>query len=465
VVKIFAVKTIRPTARVADRRASGSVLLIALWICIGLVGIALYFANSMTYELRAADNRATGLQAEQAIEGAARYVGYALANFATNGVVPDNTDFSCANVPVGDAHFWLIGRDPSGTAATEPYFGLIDEGGKLNLNRAGLNTLSYLPNMTTDFAQSITNWRSTSGSASLDYAQYGYSAKQAAFETVDELRLVDGASLALLAGDDLNRNGVLDANEKDSSGTGKLSNGLFEYATIYSREPNFHSDGTALTNVNTASVTQLRSLFQSAGVGLSRQNAQALYSSIHPSPQQNNLCTSVLDFYLRCQRYAGITAASFAAVDANVTITAATTKFINGRVNANTASAAVLTALFMGSGVDQETATGAAQTLVTYRDQNPDGLASIAWIADALGNNNGALQAMRSRDSLTTRSFQFTADIAAVGAFGRGYRRVKFIFDVSEGAPKILYRQDLSRLGWALGTKTRETLVAQTTTP
>jgi hypothetical protein len=69
--------------------------------------------------------------------------------------------------------------------------------------------------------------------------------------------------------------------------------------------------------------------------------------------------------------------------------------------------------------------------------------------------------ALATGDFITTHSYQFTADIAAVGAYGRGYRRVKFIFDVSNGAPIILYRQDLSRLGWALGEKARETLVAQ----
>jgi hypothetical protein len=64
---------------------------------------------------------------------------------------------------------------------------------------------------------------------------------------------------------------------------------------------------------------------------------------------------------------------------------------------------------------------------------------------------------------VTTKSFQFTADIAAVGPYGRGYRRVKFIFDTSEGSPIILYRQDLSRLGWALGDKARQTLLANNT--
>ena len=238
-------------------------LILVLWISIGLVAIALYFANSMTFELRASDNRATGIAAEQAIEGAACYVGYVLSNFATNGAVPNNTQFSCEAVPVGDAHFWLIGRDPSGTPSTEPYFGLVDEASKLNLNRAGTNALSYLPNMTLDFADAIVDWRSTNGSGNyaLDYASLGYTDKNSPFETVDELRLVYGATIDLLVGEDVNRNGVLDANETDVNGNGTLDPGLFEYVTVYSRQPNFHSDGTMLTNVT--KYAELRALLQS----------------------------------------------------------------------------------------------------------------------------------------------------------------------------------------------------------
>jgi len=110
-----------------------------------------------------------------------------------------------------------------------------------------------------------------------------------------------------------------------------------------------------------------------------------------------------------------------------------------------------------------QTANAAAQTLITYRQQNPNNLNSVAWIIDALGNNSPVITALKNGDYVTTHSFQFTADIAAVGAFGRGYRRVKFIFDMSDGSPKILYRQDLSRLGWALGEKARQTLVATDT--
>jgi hypothetical protein len=100
---------------------------------------------------------------------------------------------------------------------------------------------------------------------------------------------------------------------------------------------------------------------------------------------------------------------------------------------------------------------------MTYREQNADNgnLISVGWLIDALGNNSPVLTALRRGDYVTTRSFQFTADIAAVGPFGRGYRRVKFIFDTSEGTPIIVYRQDLGRLGWALGENARQRWVAK----
>jgi DNA uptake protein ComE-like DNA-binding protein len=406
------------------------------------------------------------MDAEQAIEGAARYVGYALANYGTNGAVPQNTQFSCENVPIGDSHFWIIGRDPSVTpSTTEPYFALIDEGSKLNMNRVGTNTLSYLPNMDYDVAQDIVDWRTTNGTPDLTYAQYGYTEKQAPFETLDELRLIDGVTADILAGDDRNRNGVLDADEKDTSGTGQVQFGLLEYLTAYSREPNFHSDGSILTNVNTATQSTLTTLFQNASLS----GSTALAGKIAPATGRPTF-TSLLNFYLFCQAQNGMTSAQFATIYNNITISASvvnnTNTFILGRLNINTASAAAMTALFEGATggqVDEQTAESAAQTLVTYREQNPNELDSVAWMVDALGKSSPVVTQLASRDVITTHSYQFTADIAAVGPYGRGYRRVKFVFDTTGGVPVIVYRQDLSRLGWALGKKARETLVAKET--
>lgn len=442
-----------------------------MWVAIGLVAIALYFANSMTYELRASDNRVSGLAADQAIEGAARYVGYILSLYATNGAVPLATNqFACAAVPVGDARFWLIGRDPdrdsSGAAPTEPCFGLVDEASKLNLNTVNTNVLAYLPNMTVDFANAIMDWRGTNGSVSLDYATLGYYPKNAPFETEDELRLVYGATEDLLAGDDLNCNGVLDAGEKSSTGYGDINYGLFEYTTVWTREPNFHADGSALTNVNTLALNspnpaRLTEFFQNEGVGNAASVAQSLYTSIRSAAGVNPV-TGLMDLAHRCWQ-AGMSETDFEKIYNDVTAT--TNAYIRGRVNVNTACADVLTALFEGMDIDQQTASGAAQSLVTYREQNPNNLSTVWWLMDALGNNHPVITALARRDWVTTRSYQFTADIAAVGPFGRGYRRVKFVFDTSNGSPIIIYRQDLSRLGWALGDQVWQTLLANNTTP
>jgi DNA uptake protein ComE-like DNA-binding protein len=440
----------------AGRSQNGSVLIIVLWVCVGLVSIALYFANSMTYELRASDNRVSGLTADQAIEGASRYVSYVLYNYATNGAVPDAAEFSSEAVPIGDAKFWLIGRDTTGQnttgqSATDPAFGLVDEGSKLNLNYANTNMLSYLPNMTVDFAQAITDWRTTNGTVGLDYSTLGYYPKYAPFETEDELRLVYGASVDLLVGDDLNRNGVLDGNETDSTGLGQLNSGLFEYTTVWTREPNFHSDGSSLTNVSMINHDKILALFQNAGLNTANVNQLT-----------NRSYASLLAFALRCQQNAGMSEADFSRIFDY--ITTSTNTYFFGRVNVNTASSDVLTALLMGLNVDQQTASGAVDTIVSYREQNPGNLNTIWWLIDALGNNSSVITALAGGNYVTTKSYQFTADIAAVGPFGRGYRRVKFIFDTSGGTPTILYRQDLSRLGWALGDKARQTLLANNTT-
>jgi hypothetical protein len=308
------------------------------------------------------------------------------------------------------------------------------------------------------------DWRGTNGIVSLDYASLGYLPKNAPFETVDELRLVYGATVDQLAGDDLNRNGVLDASEKDSSGTGELNCGLFEYTTVWTREPNFHSDGTSLTNVNTFAAgnsdSRLRTFFQDEGVSSAATIAHSIYLSIHPAAGGPNNCKGIVDFAVRC-RNANMSEADFAKIYNDATTS--TNTYLRGRVNVNTAGADVLSALFEGLNVDEQTAEAAAQTLITYREQNPNNLASIWWLMDALGNNSPVITTLAGGDYVTTKSFQFTADIAAVGPFGRGYRRVKFIFDISNGTPIIIYRQDLSRLGWALGQNGRQILVASET--
>lgn len=454
--------------RTQSPQKSGSLLIIVLWIAFGLVALTLYFAHAMRLELRAADNRVAAIESGQAIEGAARYVSNLLATVAYPGEMLSPIEFPCEAVPVGEALYWMIGRDTNdwGINFARPTFGLVDESSKLNLNAPWLTAelIQYLPGMTPQIAAAIMDWRdedseiSTDGAEDETYARMtpAYKTKNAAFESVEELRLVAGMTAEILYGEDANLNGILDPNENDADDSpphdnrdGRLNPGLMEYFTVYSREP------TIGTNVNSPQElrTYLEEVFSSSRTdeimeqlrltgGAGGQGGQggqggggATYSTVG----------SLLEFYVR----SGMTVDEFAQVAES--LTAATNNFTDGLVNVNTASQYVLECI-PGIGLDY------AAQLVAYRESNPQQLTSVAWVAEAIGDDSLAIQA---GPYITTRSHQFTADIAAVGRHNRGYQRVRFVFDTSEDTPIVLHRQDLTHLGWALGQDTRTELLSQ----
>ena len=120
---------------------------------------------------------------------------------------------------------------------------------------------------------------------------------------------------------------------------------------------------------------------------------------------------------------------------------------ITGLVNVNTASETVL-ACIPGIGPEY------APTIVAYRLANPDVLRSFAWLRDVLSRN----AVTRAGRYITDQSYQFSVDVAAVGRNGRGYARAKTVFDMSNGIPRIVYHQDLTAFGWALGPTARQEL-------
>ncbi len=220
---------------------------------------------------------------------------------------------------------------------------------------------------------------------------------------------------------------------------GKLDPGIFEYLTVYSNEPNLQTDGvTARINLNSATAAQqLQALMQTN---------TALTSKVLPLPGASY--TNLLDYFLQN----GMTTNEFAIISPNVTTV--TNSYIQGLVNVNTASAPVLTALIVGAtGQDPNTATNQALNLVAYRQQNPDALSSVAWVAQVI---TSAATCRQIGTYITSRTYQFSADVAAVGHNGRGYRRAWFVVDTSDGTARVIYRRDLSRLGWALGNVRRQ---------
>jgi type II secretory pathway component PulK len=458
----------------------GSILVIVLWVSFGLCSIALYFAHSMSMEFQAADNEVAGVEADQAIEGAAVYVSNVLVTLQTSNNMPSPVNFRADNVKVGNATFWLIGRDTndleSSAQGDHPVWGLVDEASKVNLNNATAAMLQNLPQMTANLAAAMYDWQtvsnsppSTDGAKSETYSGLNppYLCKSAPYETIDELSLVYGMNLDYLYGEDANLNGILDPNENDGVTTpptdnqdGILDPGLLEYVTVWTKgESLTTSNGIARVAINnTAALTALiQSNFPSlvqyvtasggrtttTGRGGSGGSGGGRVAPPTTGGGGGGTYTSVLQWYAET----GMPETDFQQIEPYLM-----NPTNAGLINVNTATATAL-ACIPGIGL------ALAPQVLAYRQSNPPQTASISWLKTALGGDPTV--AGEVGPYVTGYSYQYTADVAAVGHYGRGYRRVRFVFDCSSGTPLIVYRQDLTHLGWALGKKLHDQLLAQ----
>ena len=452
-----------PTARPTTSRpprfraVRGSVLIVVLIICLGLVSLVLVFSHSMLMAYRGADNALAGRQAELAIEGASRYAMALMSNVANPGDFPDPTTYQSEAVPVGDAFFWFIGQPSPSDPSDKPVFRLADEAGKLNLNRASFTILENLPAMTDDLATAITTWRSTAGTVGGVTSTSTSPVKQGPFESVEELAQVNGGTdLSLLYGLDANLNHVIDPEEGSSNATslsaagiGAPTLGLLEYCTAFTREPNTAADGTKKVNVTNLTSTALPLLLAKV---LGTGSAGTIMGRLR---SQRATVNNVLDFYYKAQ----LTVDQLDQLTPYLTISNG--NYQVGMVNVNTANPTVLSCV---PGITYDLATQIVSARQALQGTGTPGGASASstssgWtnlgaVAAILGQAN-ASQAGRY---LTTRSYQWCADVAAVGRYGRGYRRVQMILDNSTGTPQVVYRRDLSNLGWSLGADERTAL-------
>jgi hypothetical protein len=118
------------------------------------------------------------------------------------------------------------------------------------------------------------------------------------------------------------------------------------------------------------------------------------------------------------------------------------------RVNVNTAPEAVL-ACIPGVGIQN------AARLVAHRQSVQQPTQSMTWVTEILDEQS--LEA--AAPYLTGQTWIFSLDVAAVGHYGRGYRRCRFVCDTSGEAPRLIARRDLTGFGWALGRQTRRELL------
>jgi type II secretory pathway component PulK len=147
-------------------------------------------------------------------------------------------------------------------------YGITPESGKLNLNAATDNEIERLftpllldlgVENAPELIAALEDWMDEDddarpgGAESAYYSNLvpGYNAKNGRLDTLDELLLIKGFTPAILWGEDVNRNGVLDHNEDDGdqsfpyydNADGVLNHGLAGYCTVWSRETRRVSSG------------------------------------------------------------------------------------------------------------------------------------------------------------------------------------------------------------------------------
>ena len=418
------------------KNENGSVLIVTIWIVLVLAGLVLVFSRSMRVEAIASANQLSSLKADEIAIGAVSFIRTRLNEDDITLRLEGETPYEA--IQVGDGYFWLL--RPNYTDDRSYYYGIRDEAAKINLNNATYEMLLKLPNMTSELAASVIDWRDadsdlTQGGAEDEYyllLDEPYYCKNSPLESVEEVLLLKGASKELLYGEDMNRNGFLDPNENDADTgepsdnyNGKLDRGFYEYVTVYSIESNVDNSGERRININNSSGMELSDLLRD--VIKDEFKLAEIMTSLRFSNYE-----SVLDFYIK----SGLTEEQFKQIEDK--LTTSSQENIQGLININTSPKEVLMCL---PGLDESD----VDALIDKRNSSDIDKNSLTWVAELLPQKAGAIGAF-----LTTRSFRYSTDIISLSGDGRSYQRYRMIADTRDNNFKTLYWKSLKNLGWPL---------------
>lgn len=449
------------------REQRGAAYIVALLVTTLLASMVLVFAKEMRAEADASVNRVSQTQARWIANGVIEAVRGDLAYAISLGEAPRLEQVVPTGQQLGGGVFWLI--QPSTTDDDERSFGLESECGKINLDAfAGIDALE-LPGMDANLAAAIVDWQDRNedvrpgGAESAYYLSRPtpYNIKNRDLETVAELTYVRDVTKEKLFGEDANRNGVLDANEDDGdnnapndNANGTLDRGFIDHFTVYSNDPGVSDSGREKVTLDIKSSPQqfgqLRNfLVSQLGEERGTELANLSFNKTATAGKDDRY-DSVLEFFVETK-----------ATDDEFELVHDGLKRLDnddnleGLIDIYHASEAVISTL---PGLDP----GDARSLVAARPRLEPGEPprNISWIIDVLGEE----KAIAAARFMTHRSYQFTADIVALSADGRGFCRLRVVLDclpVLEGdatLPRIRHIEDLTALGWPLEDDVRKLL-------
>jgi DNA uptake protein ComE-like DNA-binding protein len=409
----WAVRSFRDRSASALHRRRGAIFIIALAITVILSALLLVYSQEMRTNASESANFASAAQADAVEQGAEQWVlaqveanttplpaaGGSSTSLGGASTAQDPTKIPAMALQVGGGYFWLLHPDP--TQDQTYAFGIQDESGKLNLNSATSDQLILLPGMTQDLADSIPAWIQSATSTTAAPADGATPDYYESLKEPYQSKSAANTALGLTTSPQFETVEELLLIGTQSSSTPTCSPQL-----LYGYDLNHDgvidpgemaaSNGAAITNGTT---TDSRGFF----------NYVTVYSTVAPiepvgtpppAPPRGT-------FYV-------------------------------GLINVNTAPIQVLQTL---PGLTLQDATNIANAQASQAT-----VGSTSWISSVISSTKAAAIA----PYITGQSYQYSADIVAVSGDGRAFKRVRIVVDARAQPATIVYRKDLTNLGWPL---------------
>ncbi len=378
-------------------------------------------------------------------------------------------------------------------------FGTTPESGKLNINYASEEQITrllepLLIELNVENPQALIaallDWldpdeEPREGGAESEYYQgleSPYDAKNGPLDSIEELLLVKGWTAALLYGEDVNRNGILDANEDDGDASfpyyddadGVLDRGVAPYITVWSREPDLDNLGRPRINLRSGAAQIQQKLSEYFGDEIPLSDATVNFLS-SLNAQALSQVRSIADLYTGAgteqepasEPNAPAQLAPAAVQNSPITLEELPVVFdefsvrsnpdpramIAGLININTAPARVLALI---PGITDE----AVAAIVAKRAElDPAELATIAWPLTSGAVNVQTFR--RIAPYITTQAYQQHIEVLGYADHRKLVRRMEWVVERIGPVTRILYHRDLTRLGPAWPIDEEQAVVQQ----
>lgn len=337
------------------------------------------------------------------------------------------------DIAVGEGTFSIIRPDLWDDSGTLKY-GIQDEAGKASLNTTPPPFMKNWPGLNESIAAAIADWRDEDSNPSpggCEDEYYGtlspaYRAKNAPFETIEELLYVRDITPSVLWGRDTNMDGILSPGEQ--VGTKASDFGLYHLVTCWSWDANNTNDGKKRVNLNKASREELQ---QAIGDVYAPQEINMIVNFRNAAPfgSIGNLLDvpGIEQSRRKLQRVAD-------------RVTTVDDEKIPGLLNINTAPKSLLKAYGVLS--DE-----LIEKILGYRKRTDADLSSVGWLLDVFEDKDLNTFKMIV-GSLTVRSRHYRIDVVARLTDRPLYKRYMAVVEIDDENKKarIVYFKDISHL-------------------